>query len=160
MTADTVSRRRAQGSNPQGTQAVLETLVNRSMNRGTSIEKEARWHENEGGYYQQGSMGHGALKNPRHRAVLEHSLEQVLSGSNITGNATDNSSAGLAAREKASGTFRHHLDVNGESFFSPGSAEPAPRDRWQRQNWAAETMKAAEAAKKPAEMLAAGEAAP
>jgi len=155
-----------QGSHREGTQGVAETLFNRAANRGTSIEREARWHESEGGYYQQGSMGRGALENPRNRAVLEDSLSKVLAGSNITGNATDNSSGSLAAREIASGKFKHHRTINGESFFSPGHAEPALRDRWQRMNWAAQTMKHAEAAKakqaaeKPAEQLARGEVAP
>jgi|ERR1700738_1711777 hypothetical protein len=45
-----------------------------------------------------------------------------------------NSSGALAAREKASGAFRHHTTINGESFFSPGHAEPALRDRWQNLN--------------------------
>ncbi|WGD55080.1 hypothetical protein QA641_14985 [Bradyrhizobium sp. CB1650] len=156
-----------QGSNPEGTQGIAESAINRMVNRGTSLEKELRWHRSEGGGYDEGSMGRGAWRiratTPcsRHNAVLEHSLERALAGSNITGNATDNSSGSLASREKASGAFRHHRDINGESFFSPGSAEAALRERWERQNWAAETMKAAEAhvAKRPeAEKLAAGEA--
>jgi hypothetical protein len=86
----------------------------------------------------------------------------VLAGSNITGNATDNSSSSLAAREKATGSFRHHRDINGESFFSPGHAEPVLRDRWQRLNYESNALQAAEAhkARKEAEKLAAGEAAP
>ncbi|WP_375791088.1 hypothetical protein ACE102_03100 [Bradyrhizobium sp. vgs-9] len=155
-----------QGSNPEGTQGIAESAINRMVNRGTSLEKELRWHRSEGGYYDEGSMGRGAVENPHHNAVLERSLDRALAGSNITGNATDNSSGALAAREKATGKFRHHRDINGESFFSPGYAEPALRDKWQRQNWAADSMKAAEAhkakqeAEKPAQQLARGEIAP
>lgn len=156
-----------QGQHQLGTQGVLETMMNRAAVRGTSLEEQAKWHGSErGGYYQRGSMGRGALENPHSRAILNEGLERVLAGSNITQNATDNSSGSLAAREKASGAFRHHVDVNGESFFSPGHAEPALRDRWQRLNWASNTMKAADghqakqAEKAPAEKLASGEAAP
>jgi hypothetical protein len=58
----------------------------------------------------------------------------VLKGSNVSNYATDNSSGSLAARERASGAFVHHKTINGESFFSPGHAEPALRDRWQQLN--------------------------
>jgi hypothetical protein len=151
-----------QGSHPLGTQGVLETMVNRAAVRGTSLEAQAKWHRSEHGYYQEGSLGRGALENPHSRAILNESLERVLQGSNATAGATDNSSSSLAAREKASGSFRHHRDINGESFFSPGSAEPALRDRWQRLNYESNAMQAAEehAAKKEADRLAAGEAAP
>lgn len=156
-----------QGAHPLGTQGVLETMMNRAAVRGTDVETQAKWHGGEsGGYYAMGSMGRGALENPHSRAILNESLERVLGGSNITSNATDNSSSTLAAREKATGSFRHHLDVNGESFFSPGSAEPVLRDRWARLNYEAFAMKAAAqheadiAAKAAAEKLAAGEAAP
>ncbi|UPT97254.1 hypothetical protein J4G48_0003465 [Bradyrhizobium barranii subsp. apii] len=155
-----------QGNNPAGTQGVLETLINRSVNRGTSIEKEARWHRSERGYYAEGSIGRGALENPRHRAVLEHSLERALAGSNITNYATDNASGNLARREESSGAFVPHVTINGEHFSHPGRAEPALRDRWQRQVYGAETARLAEehaakqAAKAPAERLADGEVAP
>ncbi len=153
-----------QGQHPLGTQGVLETMMNRAAVRGTDVETQAKWHGGEsGGYYAMGSMGRGALENPHSRAILNESLERVLGGSNITSNATDNSSSTLAAREKATGSFRHHLDVNGESFFSPGSAEPVLRDRWARLNYEAFAMKAAaqhEAETAAAEKLAAGEIKP
>jgi hypothetical protein len=118
-----------QGTNALGTQGILESMMNRAVMRGTSLEKEARW-TGEHGYYAQGGMGRGALENPRSRAILENSLSKVLGGSNITGYATDNSSGGLARREKASGKFIWHKDINGESFFHPGWAEPKFAGRW------------------------------
>jgi hypothetical protein len=66
--------------------------------------------------------------------MAERNIESMLRGSNISNYATDNSSGALAAREKATGAFRHHMTINGESFFSPGHAEPAFRDRWQKLN--------------------------
>jgi hypothetical protein len=113
-----------QGDNPEGTQAIIESAMNRAEVRGTSLEQQLRWHESEGGYYQQGNMGRGALENKQHREVLEHSLSEALSGSNISNYATDNSSGALARREAASGAFRPRSAYTGESFFSPGTAEP------------------------------------
>ena len=72
--------------------------MNRAEVRGTSLEAQAKWHESEGGYYQQGNMGSGALENAAHRAILEQSLKNVLGGSNISNYATDNASGDLAAR--------------------------------------------------------------
>ena len=69
--------------------------MNRAEVRGTSLEAQAKWHESEGGYYQQGNMGVGALENAFHRAILEQSLKNVLGGSNISNYATDNSSGSL-----------------------------------------------------------------
>lgn len=145
-----------QGSNPQGTQAILESMMNRAIVRGTSLEAQARWHESEGGYYQQGNMGVGALENARHRRILEQSLNNTLAGGNVSNYATDNSSQDLAAREKASGTFAWRTDINGESLFGPATAEPMLARRWQ--SWKERTeaqeaaRKAANAASRPAWM--------
>ena len=59
---------------------------------------------------------------------MEDNLNKVLGGSDVSGGATDNSSGGLAARERASGKFRFIKEINRESFFSPGWGEP----NWQR----------------------------
>ncbi|MGY3483995.1 hypothetical protein ACVW1C_001878 [Bradyrhizobium sp. USDA 4011] len=112
-----------QGRNAAGTQAVIESMMNRANVRGTSLAAQARWHESEGGYYQQGTMGRGALENPKYRAILERSLAAALHGANTIDYATDNSSGGLADRERATGKFVFHRKINGESFFSPGNAE-------------------------------------
>jgi hypothetical protein len=119
-----------QGAHPGGTQAVIESMMNRANLRGTSLEREARWHESEGGYYQQGNMGRGALENSKSRAILENSLKNALGGADTIGLATDNSSQGLAEREAATGKFIRHAKIHGESFFHPGWAEPRLRDKW------------------------------
>jgi hypothetical protein len=67
-------------------------------------------------------------------AAVRQPLCDTLRGSNITQFATDNSSGALAARERASGAFKHHMTISGESFFSPGHAQPALRDRWRQLN--------------------------
>jgi hypothetical protein len=118
-----------QGRHPQGTQSVMESMMNRAEVRGTNLETQARWFRREkGGYYEMGNMGRGALENPGHRAVLERSLSNTLAGGNVSNYATDNSSGGLAARERASGKFKFQSAAHGETFFSPGWGEPG----WQR----------------------------
>jgi len=119
-----------QGSNPEGTQAVLESMMNRADVRGTTLEKQARWYQSEHGYYAQGNMGRGALENPKTRALLERSLANTLAGGNVSNYATDNSSGSLAAREEGSGAFNRVAKYNGETFFTPGSAEPGLAQRY------------------------------
>jgi uncharacterized membrane protein YgcG len=133
-----------QGRHPQGTQAVMESLFNRALVRGTSLEQAARWFRGErGGYYQMGSMGRGALENPASRAILERSLANTLAGSNIANYATDNSSGSLAASERATGKFRFRQGYTGETFFAPGSAEPGLAHKWDR--WHANILRSEEA---------------
>ncbi len=121
-----------QGKNPQGTQAVIESMMNRASVRGTTLEQQARWHKAEkGGYYEMGNMGRGALENVEHRKVLEQSLSNALGGGNLSNYATDNASQGLAARERASGAFKYRKDYTGETFFSPGTAEPRLAQKWE-----------------------------
>lgn len=120
-----------QGANPLGTEGIAESAMNRALVRGTSLAAQLRWHGLEpGGYYQPGNMGRGALENPRIRAVLQHSLAAALAGSNVVYGATDNSSGGLAASERASGRFRFLRGINGESFFAPGWAERSFARTW------------------------------
>jgi hypothetical protein len=119
-----------QGANPAGTQAIIESMINRSIVRGTTIEQEARWHRSEGGYYQEGNMGRGALENPRTRRVLETSYDRAMAGGNVSNYATDNSSGGLARREEATGKFKARAHIHGETFFSPGTAERGHARRW------------------------------
>ena len=70
-------------------------------------------------------MGRGALENEKSKAVLEQSMSGALGGSNISNYATDNASGNLAAREAANGTFKPTGPaINGETFFTPGTAEP------------------------------------
>ncbi|MGP0086128.1 MAG: hypothetical protein ACLP0B_21280 [Steroidobacteraceae bacterium] len=104
---------------PSGTlanQAIMESAMNRAAMRGTSLAAQL-------GYFQ----GYSSF-NGNQRAIMEDNLNKVLGGSDVSGGATDNSSGGLAARERASGKFRFIKEINRESFFSPGWGEP----NWQR----------------------------
>ncbi|MGO9685825.1 MAG: hypothetical protein ACLPTZ_25165, partial [Beijerinckiaceae bacterium] len=104
---------------PSGTlanQAIMESAMNRAAMRGTSLAAQL-------GYFQ----GYRSF-NANQRAIMEDNLNKVLGGSDVSGGATDNSSGGLAARERASGKFRFIKEINRESFFSPGWGEP----NWQR----------------------------
>jgi hypothetical protein len=121
-----------QDGHPQGVQAVMESLFNRAGARGTSLAQAARWHGLEsGGYYAPGTMGRGALENPRSRAILERAWNNVMGGSNISNYATDNSSGRLARNERATGKFRYASNYGGETFFTPGRAEPGLVPRYQ-----------------------------
>lgn len=114
-----------QGRNPQGTQAVIESMMNRASVRGTSLEQQARWHHAEpGGYYAIGNMGRGALENDKTAGILQTSLSNALGGSNLAAFATDNSSGSLARHEASTGAFNPTASFTGETFFAPGSAEP------------------------------------
>jgi uncharacterized protein YneF (UPF0154 family) len=135
-----------QGSNPEGTQAVIESMMNRAQVRGTTLEQQARWHESEGGYYAQGNMGSGM--NAASRAVIEQGLGAALNNSNISNYATDNSSGDLARRERATGAFVYQKDYTGETFFSPGTAEPGQVKRYQA--WRSRVAQAAQGRISPA----------
>src|SRR5262245_4120784 len=124
-----------QGSNPQGTQAVLESMMNRASYKGTSLAAQAKW-TGEGGYYEQGNMGRGALENQKQRGVLEASLGKTLSGSNISDFATENASQGLAARRRANREMIFTQEFGGESFFQPGRVSGAGNVRRYR-DWRA-----------------------
>jgi hypothetical protein len=121
-----------ENQDPRANLAVLETMRNRAIVRGTSLEAQVRRHRSSGkdeeGYY----AGYAPHYSSEKKAMFDSNVGKMLKGSNITNYATDNSSGDLAAREKASGAFVHHQTINGDSFFSPGSAQPALRDRWQR----------------------------
>lgn len=139
-----------ENQDPRANTAVLESMMNRAVVRGTSLEQQAKRHRSsgvdEGGYY----AGYAPHYSQEKGEMAERNIEAALKGSNVTNYATDNSSGNLAARERASGSFVHHGTINGESFFSPGHAEPALRDRWQQLNKRAqdhERAKKADAAK-------------
>jgi hypothetical protein len=121
-----------QGRHPQGVQAIAETALNRASVRKTSLRRQLGWHRLEPhGYYQAGNMGRGMT---RYLPVLNQALDNALAGSNIANFATDNSSGGLARRERSSGRFRYRSGYTGESFFAPGWAEPQfarDWDHWQ-----------------------------
>ena len=105
-----------QAGNPQGTQAVAESLFNRTSMHGTPLAREARW-TSENGYYENGHgvSGNGYLSV---RNTLEQSLNNALSGSNISNFATDNASGPTASGELRSGKFRYQSAYTGETFFS------------------------------------------
>lgn len=120
-----------ENQDPTANLSVFETMMNRAAVRGTSLEQQAKRHrssgKDEGGYYAGYTENYTAEKS----ALAERNIDKALMGSNVTNYATDNSSGALAASEKQNGRFVHHKDFNRESFFSPGSAEPAFRRRWQ-----------------------------
>ena len=128
-----------QGLNPQGTQAVIESMLNRARVRGTSLEQASRWYGAErGGYYAIGNgYGRGGAGSypASARATLEQSLQNALKGSNISNYATDNSSGGLAKRDQMpqyGRMFQYQSDYTGETFFSPGRvSEPVFTRNWQ-----------------------------
>jgi hypothetical protein len=118
-----------EGNSPSGGQAIVESMMNRALVRGTSLEQQARW-VGEGGYYQEGNMGRGA-----NREILGAAIDRALAGSNVANFATDNSSQGLAERERASGKFRYRAGGPGgvgvgDTYFAPGWGEPSLVKRW------------------------------
>lgn len=130
-----------QGSNPAGTQAILELMMNRADVRHSSLEQQARWFRAEpGGYYAMGSMGRGALENVRSRTILEQSLRNALAGGNVSNYATDNASGDFARGELATGKFNFRSFHTGEYFSSPGNAEPGWRSNYNQ--WRADLDRA------------------
>jgi hypothetical protein len=126
-----------ENQDPRANLAVLETMMNRAVVRGTSLEQQAKRHRSsgvdEGGYYAGWAPHYSGDKRTMFDRNLGEALGQSGRGqSNISNYATDNSSGAMAADETATGKFRLHTKINGESFFSPGWKEPAFRDRWQR----------------------------
>lgn len=114
-----------QGSNPQGTQAVFESMMNRASVRNTTLEQQARW-TTERGYYEVGRAGTNAPISAENRAVLEQSLSNAGAGGNVSNYAYGNAS-GQTAKNKISGagglTAEYRSDFNGETFFGPNSDE-------------------------------------
>jgi hypothetical protein len=121
--------------NPKANISVIESMMNRAAMAGTSLAAQARLYNGEGGYY--AGYNPGALRNPRTRAMIEKNLAAALAGSNVSNYATDNSSGGLAANEKATGKFNLQSEYGGESFFSPGWAggRGGPRSRSAYEAW-------------------------
>jgi hypothetical protein len=108
-----------QGSNPQGTQAVLESMMNRAQVMGTSLAAQAKW-VTEHGYYDDRSHPGGREISASQRAVLDESLKKVLANSNISNYATDNASADLAERRIRNQEMIKTFGAGGETFFRPG----------------------------------------
>lgn len=123
-----------ENQDPRANLAVYETMMNRAVVRGTSLEAQARRHRqsgvDEGGYYAGWAPHYSSDKGE----MAERNIGEALKGSNISKYATDNSSGGMAEGEASSGKFNRHMKINGESFFSPGWAETGHRDTWQRLN--------------------------
>lgn len=146
-----------QGKHGIGTQAVIESMMNRASMKGRTLAQEAKW-TGEGGYYEQGNMGRGSLENPAHRKVLEGSLDKALAGSNVSDYATDNASQGLAAKRKRNQEMVPTIDAGGESFFRPGRVSGAGNVRkhaaWMERMQSGEARPAV-AARPPAETSAA-----
>jgi hypothetical protein len=108
-------------------QAIMETMMNRASVRHTSLAQQLRLVGEGHGYYPT-MRGYNARQN----TILDENLAKVLGGSNVSGNATDNSSSWLAEKEKRTGSFRWLKDINRESFFAPGHADPRQAAEWDR----------------------------
>jgi hypothetical protein len=105
----------------------METMMNRASVRHTSLAQQLRLVGEGHGYYPT-MRGYNARQN----TILDENLAKVLGGSNVSGNATDNSSSWLAEKEKRTGSFRWLKDINRESFFAPGHADPRQAAEWDR----------------------------
>jgi hypothetical protein len=119
----------ASGENKDPTAAlsVIESMMNRASKNNTTLEQAARLTREPGGYY--AGYDPGSLRRPEIRRRMEEQLKRALGGSNASNYATDNSSGGLAAREKGGREFDWRKDHAGESFF----ARRGPRwDRWRK----------------------------
>jgi hypothetical protein len=92
------------------TQAVMEEIFNRASQRHQTLAQSLGL--DGAGLYEQGWNSH---YNP---ATMESILAKVAGGGNVSLGATDNSSKGLAEREKASGKYKFRRRLNGESFFT------------------------------------------
>jgi hypothetical protein len=110
---------------PEASTALWEETINRAAVRGTSLEKELR-HTSEGGYY----AGWRDQVSPATRKVLEASRDRALNYSNISNYATDNSSGGLARREREQGIFPERQVYNREHFFGPDNRIPEHGRAW------------------------------
>lgn len=126
-----------QGIHPEGTQAVMESLINRAIIRGGSIEgglarleKEIRF-TSEGGYYEDAagqSRAWTTVNDPKSRKILEDSYERTRAGGNVSNYGYGNASAGTA-KNKITGAegirANPTKEINGETFFEPNSDERA-----------------------------------
>jgi hypothetical protein len=107
-------------TNPEGNQAVIETMFNRAAAQGTSLAAQVRT-TSEGGYYAGYSPANLAAK----RKMIEANLDKVIGGSNISNYATDNASSWLADKRIANREMQLRYQAGGESFFSPSNARIA-----------------------------------
>jgi hypothetical protein len=99
---------------PDASTGLWEETINRMAVRGTTLGKELRT-TREGGYYE----GWRDEVSPSTRKTLEASRDRALNYSNVSNYATDNSSGGLARRDRESGHFTEKQVLNGEHFFGP-----------------------------------------
>jgi hypothetical protein len=110
-----------QGGHPGGTQAVLESMMNRASMHGTSLAKEASW-KTQGGYYDD-RKNPGGKDTSKNRAVLEQSLKNALGGSNKANYGTENASGSFAKGEEKEGSFTKTAEEGGEHFLYPSSTK-------------------------------------
>jgi hypothetical protein len=124
--------RPSRGQSLLANQSVMEEIFNRAIVRGTSLEAQAKWVRERGGYY----AGHPSHLTALERRNAEENWRKVLGGSNVSNYATDNSSNApgnhLADRDQAGGRFRLRNKYNGEYFFAPGNAERGFARRWDK----------------------------
>lgn len=109
-----------QSTHPQGTLAVMESLMNRASYQGTSLERQAKW-TNERGYYDN-KKGLARATNilQNHREFLEGNLQKALGGSNVAKYATDNASGDWGMDRINRGMYHLASTYGGEYFSTPG----------------------------------------
>ena len=134
-----------QGTDPRGTQGVLESLLNRTenymaRNPGMSAAQALAYnakYTSEGGYYEHGGAyvpDRVDMKNP----VYQRSADAVFSGSDITRGATDNYAAWAHAQ---SPTHQQHFEerevigAGGGESFEVGKAQGYGQPRAQWEQW-------------------------
>lgn len=75
------------------------------------------------------------MRNPRIRSMVDQNWNKLMSGSNVSDYATDNSSGDLAIRDQQRGAFRFHHKFGGETFFSPGNRGSGRQSRAAYEAW-------------------------
>jgi hypothetical protein len=93
-----------ENTDPMANRAVIETMMNRASVRKQTLERALKvtHHRGDGGYYPPSTPAGGArnMRNAKLRQMAEENLRAVLGGSNVSSYATDNSSGGLAVRDR------------------------------------------------------------
>jgi len=107
-------------SNPQSQAAFAETVFNRALATGKSVDQvisNAKYYQP----YTDGGFNRAARSmTPTKAAALQQSINAALQGSNITKGATDAGSASVAASVKRGGYDAapgSAMDIGGETFY-------------------------------------------
>jgi hypothetical protein len=116
-------------SNPQSQAAFAETVFNRALATGKSVNEiisNAKYYQP----YTDGGFNRAARSmTPQKAAALQQSINAALQGSNITRGATDAGSASVAASVKRGGYDAvpdSVMDIGGETFYRKDYYKNAP----------------------------------